>query len=642
MSELNLENIGGLIGKHTFQFKKGLNVLNAPNSSGKTSIINGLKLGCEGDWENEKMNQYLHDKADYGKSELRFNGLIQKTSITRDKKGVSFLSRELDYNDKRTKSLCFLMKDSPLQIAISKADEEEIKRWFYSVTDLKYYEIAKKRSESVFKDCNKKKETLENKLKGSINELKKLKKQYIDEKDNLESRMTEILKSPELEDIKDKIDILKKKIDEMDKIIDKLDADLSDNQLKLVKAEKNLNEKQEELNNLKYDLEEVKREILSGEEEIIELEEKYEINKDKITNLEKELYGYDEIVGGKTIHIEGIEEFIKHYIYNLKKKQSIKGLEICPTCDSELNPNDTEEIIKKIEKSKEEKEIVLRKKERELGELNKAQKKIIKRRNEVNEELPKKKNKINNVIDKTNSEIKGHNASITRFTNVIKEIEGKLKKNKMNREKFNQQLQDLVSPYENIEEELKELNIKIEKVGKQINDIEAKIKLMEEGTEELRLVRKKVELSEYIVRHFSNCVSKIQNVMLDKLNDKLKKSFQLLELAELDRILVTKDFEIIITRKGGYETNIAELSGAERTLIAFIIMVISKNEFLPDFPMLFIDEIGEFMDKTRFLKIIDYLTEIVDILIITRNKPLEGAPSLITQENILHNSSQII
>ena len=42
-SILNVENIGGLKGNNTFKFKKGsLNILEAPNSSGKTSIVKAL------------------------------------------------------------------------------------------------------------------------------------------------------------------------------------------------------------------------------------------------------------------------------------------------------------------------------------------------------------------------------------------------------------------------------------------------------------------------------------------------------------------------------------------------------------------------------------------------------------------------
>ena len=41
----------------------------------------------------------------------------------------------------------------------------------------------------------------------------------------------------------------------------------------------------------------------------------------------------------------------------------------------------------------------------------------------MNEELPRKKNEISSEIDKIKSEIKGYNSSITKFGNIIKEIE---------------------------------------------------------------------------------------------------------------------------------------------------------------------------------------------------------------------------
>jgi len=642
MSELHCENIGGLIGKHSFVFQKGINVLNAPNSSGKTSIINAIKLSCAGDWENENLEPLLNNKSDYGMVEFKFNGYRQKVSLTRDKGEVRFLSRELDFKFKRTKTLCFLMKDSPLQIAINKADNQEIKRWFYDITDLDYYEIARGRAEGIFRQYQQQKEKLENKLKGSIYELNKLKNEYVQEKENLEKERDSLLKSPELEDIEDKIDELDNKIKSIEEILKNLDFQLSNLQLKLTNSEKELYQKENDLDEEKKEFEVIKRQILIGEEKILELEENYNSNQEEIMNFKKEINGYDEIVEDKTIHIEGIKEIIRRNKDDLNEKISIEGLDICPKCGTELNPKETEKKIKALEQKIEEIEKLLRNKEAELNEFLKAQKKLKGQINEITKELPEMKNEIDNKINTINSEIKGYKGAISSFNKRIKELEKEIEGKNKDKKLLNDELQELISPYKEVKETLKELNIKIEEITKKINDVDAKIKFFEEGTEEIKIIRRKVDIAEYIVRHFSNRISRIKQLMLEKLINSLKECFELLELAQLDRISITEKFDIIITRKGGYETSIAELSGAERALIAFIIMVIAKNEFLPEFPILIIDEIGEFMDKTRFLKIIDYLKATIDILIITRNKPLKGKPTLITQTEILHDPIKVL
>ena len=44
-SVLHIENIGGLKGDNAFKFKKGSrNIVEAPNSSGKTSIVKALAI----------------------------------------------------------------------------------------------------------------------------------------------------------------------------------------------------------------------------------------------------------------------------------------------------------------------------------------------------------------------------------------------------------------------------------------------------------------------------------------------------------------------------------------------------------------------------------------------------------------------
>jgi len=42
------------------------------------------------------------------------------------------------------------------------------------------------------------------------------------------------------------------------------------------------------------------------------------------------------------------------------------------------------------------------------------------------------------------------------------------------------------------------------------------------------------------------------------------------------------------------------------------------------------------MDDTRFQRLIDYIKDKVDVLIVTRNAPLIGKPQILTQEQITH------
>jgi len=41
--KLVLENIGGLVGRHKYLLKEGLNLISAPNAAGKSSIIHGIQ-----------------------------------------------------------------------------------------------------------------------------------------------------------------------------------------------------------------------------------------------------------------------------------------------------------------------------------------------------------------------------------------------------------------------------------------------------------------------------------------------------------------------------------------------------------------------------------------------------------------------
>ena len=43
MIEIEMENMGGIRGKYEFTLESGLNILEAPNATGKTSVINGIR-----------------------------------------------------------------------------------------------------------------------------------------------------------------------------------------------------------------------------------------------------------------------------------------------------------------------------------------------------------------------------------------------------------------------------------------------------------------------------------------------------------------------------------------------------------------------------------------------------------------------
>lgn len=101
LEKLELENFGVLQGKHTFDYKEGINIIMAQNGSGKSTSIQAIEMllidNYEGSYEN-----YINNNCEYFKTHLYFSYNNNKYSIKLDcKKNKSAnLTTRVFYDDK--------------------------------------------------------------------------------------------------------------------------------------------------------------------------------------------------------------------------------------------------------------------------------------------------------------------------------------------------------------------------------------------------------------------------------------------------------------------------------------------------------------------------------------------------------------
>ncbi|MCK4496583.1 MAG: AAA family ATPase, partial [Candidatus Aenigmarchaeota archaeon] len=77
---ISFKNIGGVTNDLRFELKKGLNVIRAPNATGKTSFIRAFQTIILPDNELRKRGEFLNDFVDYGRVELSDeNGNFSRT-----------------------------------------------------------------------------------------------------------------------------------------------------------------------------------------------------------------------------------------------------------------------------------------------------------------------------------------------------------------------------------------------------------------------------------------------------------------------------------------------------------------------------------------------------------------------------------
>ncbi|NIA09237.1 MAG: AAA family ATPase [Nitrospiraceae bacterium] len=81
--KLELQNIGGFVGVHEFELKKGINRITAPNAKGKSSLLRGIQ--CLASDDEDVFRDTLNDDSDAGYVKLndkyirylrRMNGMV--------------------------------------------------------------------------------------------------------------------------------------------------------------------------------------------------------------------------------------------------------------------------------------------------------------------------------------------------------------------------------------------------------------------------------------------------------------------------------------------------------------------------------------------------------------------------------------
>lgn len=93
--ELKIENIGGLKGKHSFRFKKGLNFIAAKNGRGASSIIDGLRILIDP----AAPPEVLFQGASRGTATLSIDGNEWHATVARTRAGVIVSPSELVENE---------------------------------------------------------------------------------------------------------------------------------------------------------------------------------------------------------------------------------------------------------------------------------------------------------------------------------------------------------------------------------------------------------------------------------------------------------------------------------------------------------------------------------------------------------------
>jgi DNA repair exonuclease SbcCD ATPase subunit len=478
---LRINNIGGFKGTQEFLMEEGLNLVVGDNATGKTTLINSLKLlnninVNEVIKDDQKGNiliyeDFLHNKTKSGSVKLTNEHITYEINITSPViKITSFLDgsspstkskkRILISNDPNVIKFAYIDKNNKLMESIEYSGTIDlIKEEIIKISNIKNYQILLKHVKKLNF------EYLERKEK----ELKKLN----DERKEIELKIRDNLKKSELlENELSKIQVNEELSEELSVL--KEDLEYKNNQYNTIRL-KTLDSLIEENNKLIATIERDKITIgklkrnKSECEDFIKLENTITENEKKVQKFDSKLQNLADQKNELNIN----KRIIDHQFNLLKETlNEKKDAELCQHC---LNPINIKRINKK------------------LAELTSNKYEFNENLRNINAEIQtvsKQRNKLNDLI----SDQKNIPPQIAELSSKINNLQKKIENNKTKKEKLEKEIDTQNQKLTVIQNKIREIQRKIIKVSNQDDNIKekyseviTKLNIIKEENDELTL-----------------------------------------------------------------------------------------------------------------------------------------------------------
>lgn len=641
LKSLKLKNIRSYSNLE-LEFPKGSSLLSGDIGSGKTTILVSIEFALFGLIRGSLSGSTLlrHGKQE-GFVELCFESdkkeIIIMRALKRSSSGINQDAGFISINGVKTDGTAVELKSKIIELLgypqelVSKSKslifrytvytpQEEMKQILFEspderleklrkIFDIDKYKRIKENAATYAKDLRSWVKVNESTL-SDVNETKK----QLSEVENLSKN-----KAEEKKEASKKLIILKEQESSNKNNFEKLNKDFleiqrTNNEIKIVNIE--IKSKTETSENYSKEVVSIVENISKGvkEENVPDVREVYVVKKEILIAKEEKSVLDEKILKGK----KKLAVFASRIKESNNLTDKIDGLTQCPTCNQKVDDNHKifvkEEEAKKISEIKKEEE-------KYAGLIEKAEKMLAIREDkiqELNEELKqteivefKKKEflKQKEFLDNQEKRLALLRKRIEELREEIIVLESK-KENLQNKLKENTVTEDIIKTarqkYELSQTQTKKQEIAIAQLDEQQKNFESeKIRLKKE-IDKKTLIKKEIDKTKktenWLSNQFINVVGIIEKHVLASIHQDFNENFQnwFNTLMDDESINATLDGSFTpLIQQNGYDTEIANLSGGEKTSVALAYRL-ALNKVINDF-------IGTI--KTRDIIILDEPTD---------------------------------
>lgn len=601
---MEAENLGGLAGKTRLEIKPGINIIEAPNAAGKTSIVGAFALSVLPPKEAQQHAHILHSEEARGRVRLSFDDQKIERTIQRKGKGkdVEIVGGSIASGDELGLIRRYAVADehNPVLVKVRSGDNlKEVLTEYSGVEEL--------RSEQ--KKLLGEKSELQEKLKQGQEKIKKidtLKKDLKDKEKRLEELKSEKKKIREKKPSEEEA-----KLVELEGEIARAETDLKNIAESIKMAESLIKSRKERLKAIEQravgGIEDTIKEIKGKEDEIkalekdkLELERKYSLKSSELAHLRF-------IVSSALAYAVPGEDKLAALISDEEQ------LIICPVCDHKTKYG---QIKAKQQKTDEEVKEISKQKSGLEEKINKLNKKI----SELNAKKTEK-DSIETEKRRILHELAGHEKLHSKKKEDIKILEARLNELTALKEKLLKKRKEVASESE---KERIGLEREIAVVSSGIDRIQNELKLLESATADLNKTENKYENIEQRIKELTSEIEERENGIVRIFNTEIKTIYEKMGFKKVDELKLDKKFDLNVVRKSkagaGYADmhSVKSLSKTEREVAGLILLLSGYRAFkvAEKYPLFIIDEIS-FMDPERLKEFIDHIKETAQTIILT-------------------------
>ncbi len=610
MNQINIEaeNLGGLAGKTKIKIEPGINIIEAPNAAGKTSIVGAFTLSVLSPKEASQHAHILHSEEARGSVKLSFDDQKIERTIQRKDKG----------------------KDVEIVGgSVASGDELGLIRR-YAVADEHNPVLVKVRAGDNLKEVLTE--------YSGVEELRSEQKKLIGEKDELQEKLkqgNEKLK---------KIDFLKKDLKNKEKRLDELESEKKkirerekkpsegEGEAKLVELEGEIARTETDLKSIAESIKTAESLIKSRNERLKAIEQRaaggiedtikeIEGKEDEIKGLEKEKLELDRkysLKSSELAHLRFIVSSAPAYAVPSEDKLAAlisdeEQLIVCPICDHKTKygqikakQQKTDEEVKEISKQKSDLEQKINKFNRKISELN--------AKKTEKDSLETEKSRILH-------ELASHEKMHSKKKEDIKALEARLTELTASRDKMLKKRKEVAS---DVEKEKIKLEKEMAVVSSGIDRMKNELKLLESASADLNKIEKKNENIDQRIKELTSEIEERENGIVRIFNTEIKQIYEKMGFKKVDELKLDKKFDLNVVRKSkagaGYADmhSVKSLSKTEREVAGLILLLSGYRAFkvADKYPLFIVDEIS-FMDPERLKEFINHIKETAQAIILT-------------------------